>query len=73
MAGVRQFYMARVEPVIHLKTTEFLGKIILQEPKSAVGEPKKDASDLALWIDGSKLELGGAGAAVVWKNPASHS
>ena len=32
----------------------------------------KDVSDLALWSDGSKLESGEAGAAVVWKNSTSH-
>lgn len=45
---------------------------VIQEPKTAIGEAKKDVSDLALWSDGSKLESGGAGAAVVWKNSTSH-
>ena len=53
--------------MIHLKRTEFSGKIIIQEGKMAVGEALKDVSDLALWSDGSKAESGGAGAVVVWK------
>ena len=58
--------------MIHLKSPEFLGKVVIQEPKTAIGEAKKDVSDLALWSDGSKLESGGAGAAVVWKNSTSY-
>lgn len=58
--------------MIHLKPAEFPGKVVIQEPKTAIGEAKKDVSDLALWSDGSKLESGGAGAAVIWKNSTSH-
>ena len=61
-----------VEPVIHQKPTEFPGKIIIQEAKTAISEAKNDTSTLALWSDGSKVESGGAGAAVVWKNLSSH-
>lgn len=61
-----------VEPVIHLKPVEFLGKVIIQEPKVAIKEGKEDMSDLILWSEGSKGEAGGAGAAVAWKNFSSH-
>lgn len=61
-----------VEPVIHQIPTEFPGKIIIQETKTAISEAKNDTSTLALWSDGSKVESGGAGAAVVWKNLTSH-
>ena len=56
-----------VEPVIHLKPVEFIGKIIIQESKVAIKEAKEDMSDLIFWSDGSKREAGGAGAAVAWK------
>lgn len=59
-----------VEPVIRLKSTK--GKLLFKNQKTAIEEAQKDVSDLALWLDGSKLESGGAGAAVVWKNPVSH-
>lgn len=61
-----------VEPVVYQKLTEFPGKIIIQDGKTAILEAKKDLSTLALWTDGSKVESGGAGAAVAWKNPSSH-
>ena len=61
-----------VEPVIHQKPTEFSGKIIIQEAKTAISEAKKNTSTSALWSDGVKVESGGAGAAAVWKNPSSH-
>lgn len=60
-----------VEPVIHLSLAEFPGKIVVQESKTAKDEAQKDRSDLALWLEGSKLESGGSCAAAVWKNPAS--
>lgn len=61
-----------VEPVVHQKPMEFPGKIIIQEAKAVIWEAKNDRSCLALWSDESKVELDGAGTAVVWKNPASH-
>lgn len=57
--------MVRQEPI------EFPGKIIIQEAKTAIWEAKNDTSCLALWSDGSKGGSGGAGVAVVWKNPGS--
>ena len=62
-----------VEPVINLKHEEFPGRIIVQEPTTAISEDKKDKSDLALWSDGSKLASGSVGAAGVWKNSSFHS
>ena len=61
-----------VEPGLHLKPAEFLGKIIIHEAKVAIKEAQEDRSDLTLWSDGSKGESGGAGAAVVWKSFPSH-
>ena len=58
-----------VEPVIHLKPVEFIGKIIIQESKVAIKEAKED---MILWSDGSKREAEGAGAAVSWKSFLSY-
>lgn len=60
-----------MKPVIHLSLAEFPGKIVVQESKTAKDEAQKDRSDLALWLDGPKLESRGAGAAVELKSPAS--
>ena len=62
----------RVEPVIHLEPTKFLGKIIIQKQIMAIKKAKKDISDLILWSNEYKLESGGAGAIVVWKSFPSH-
>ena len=61
-----------VEPVMHLKPVEFVGKIIIQKSKVAIKQPKEDISDLILWSDGSKREAGGASAAVAWKSFPSY-
>ena len=61
-----------VEPVIQFKPAEFSGRIIIQEPKLAIKEAKADLSDLILCSDGSKLQSGGAEAAVVWRNCLLH-
>lgn len=61
-----------VEPVIHLKPTKFLRKIIIQEPKMAIKEAQKNILDLTLWSDGPKRESRGAGATVIWKSFPSH-
>ena len=39
----------------------------MEEKCRAIEEAKKDRADLILWCDGSKLNQGGTGAAVVWK------
>lgn len=51
-----------VEPVIHQILLEFLGKIIIQE---ATLKAKNNTSTLPLWLDVSKIEVGGAEAAVI--------
>ena len=61
-----------VEPVINVKHEEFPGRIIVQEPTTAILEAKKDESDLVLWSDGSKLQSGKVSIAVVWKNTLFH-
>ncbi len=62
-----------IELVIHQKHTEFPSKIIIKEIKTDISEAtKKDIFTLALWLDGSKVESGGAGTAIVWKNLSSH-
>lgn len=58
--------------MINLKPTELPSKIIIQEAKKATYEAQKDTSNLALWSNGSKVESGGVGAAIVWKNLTSH-
>ncbi len=52
-------------PCLMNRHEEFLGKISIQEPKAAVSDAQKNKSDLALWSDGSRLESGKVGAAVV--------
>lgn len=60
----------RVEPVVNLVDEKFPGRISIQEQAAAILEAQRDNSDLALWSDGSKLESGKVGAAVVWRNTA---
>ena len=57
-----------VEPVMNLRDEEFLGQLFIQEPTTAILEAQRDKSDLALWSDGSRLESGKVGAAVVWRD-----
>ena len=58
----------RVKLVGNLEQEKFLGKISIREPKAAISDTDKNRSDLALWSDGSRLESGKVGGAVVWKN-----
>lgn len=60
-----------MESVIQLMPGEFPEEILVQESKTANDEAQKKRYDLALCLDGSTLESGGAGAAVVSKNPVS--
>ena len=62
-----------VEPVVNLRDEKFVGKFSIHEPTVAILEAQRDNSDLALWSDGSKLESGKVGAAVVWKNTSADS
>ena len=45
----------------------FPGKIFMEEKCKAIEKAKKDHANLILWCDGSKLNQGGTGAAIVWK------
>ena len=47
----------------------FPGKICIEEKCKAIEIAKKadDRADLILWCDGSKLDQGETGAAVIWK------
>lgn len=58
-----------VKLVVHQKPIEFLNKIIIQERKVAIWDAKNNISYLALWLDGSKVELVGIKTTVIWKNP----
>lgn len=39
----------------------------MEEKSKAIKTAKGDQADFTLWCDGSKLDYGGTGAAVVWK------
>ena len=55
------------EPISTAPTRFFPGKLIVEEKSKAINLAKGEIADLILWCDGSKLDQGGAGAAVVWK------
>ncbi len=54
-----------VEPISAMPAQVFPGKIFIAEKSKATDIAKEDQADYALWCDGSKLDQGGAGAAVV--------
>ena len=58
-----------VEPILPMPIQSFPGKICMEEKCKAIEIAKKagDQADLTLWCDGSKLDQGGTGAAVIWK------
>ena len=58
-----------VEPILAMPVQFFPGKICIEERSKAIETAKKadDRANLSLWCDGSKLDQGEAGAAVVWK------
>lgn len=56
-----------VEPISALPVQAFPGKIFMEEKSKAIKTAKGDQADFTLWCDGSKLDYGGTGAAVVWK------
>ncbi len=45
----------------------FPGKIFIEEKSRAIDIAKCNRANVTLWCDGSKLDQGGAGAAVLWK------
>lgn len=55
------------EPSSTALTRCFPGKLIVEEKGKVINLAKGEIADLILWCDGSKLDQGGAGAAVVWK------
>ena len=56
-----------VEPISARPAQVFPGKIFIEEKSRATDIAKSSHADLNFWCDGSKLDQGGAGAAVVWK------
>ncbi len=56
------------EPVWAALYSVFPGELIIEDRKRAILEAKSRKAHLKLWCDGSKLDKGGIGAAVVWKN-----
>ena len=46
--------------------TELPLQTVLQPKREAVQEAKKDRDGVVLWADGSRLDIGKAGSAVVW-------
>ena len=57
----------RVEPILAMPAQVFPEKIFIKEKSRAIDIAKSNWASVALWCDGSKLDQGGAGAAVVWK------
>ncbi len=53
-----------VEPVVYQKLTEFPGKIVILDEKTAIFKAKKDLSTLALCINRSKVESWGVRDAI---------
>lgn len=54
-----------VEPISAMPLQVFPGKVFIEERSRAIRMAKENLSDLTLWCDGSKLDQGGTGAAVV--------
>lgn len=50
---------------------KFSGDIIIEAKKKALGEAKKYHTGHIIWVDGSKLSQGNAGAAACWKDKKS--
>ncbi len=63
-----------VEPVDGMRfTNKFSGTIIIEEEKRAVQEARRYRTGTVMWVDGSKLDQGNAGAAVCWKDKVSNN
>ena len=56
------------EPILASSESTFPGKLIIEEREKAIRKGTIGGPDLELWCDGSKLEKGDTGAAVVWKS-----
>ena len=62
-----------VEPVEIIKpSTNFVGKVIIDNKTQALKEGRKNHAGLTMWTDGSKLSNGRCGAAVCWKDIKSN-
>ena len=57
----------RTEPILASSRLIFPVKLIVEGRDKAIREGTTGGPDLELWCDGSKLDTGGTGAAVVWK------
>lgn len=56
------------EPILASSRSAFPRKLIIEGREKAIRERTIGGPDLELWCDGSKLDKGGTGAAVVWKS-----
>ena len=54
-----------VEPISAIPPQVFPGKVFMEDKNGAIQMAKEELADLTLWCDGSKLDQGGTGAAVV--------
>ncbi len=55
----------RTEPIWTIPSSVFPGELIIEDINRAILEAKAGSGNLKLWCDGSKLDNGGTGAAVV--------
>ena len=59
------------EPVRATPSSIFPGELIIEDRNKAILDAESGKAHLKLWCDGSKLDKGGTGAAVVWKDHIS--
>ena len=63
-------YAGRTENIVLLESPETLdGELVQEEEAEAKEEAEKARPGLTMFTDGSRLDNGAAGYAVVWKNP----
>lgn len=55
------------EPISAMSLCVFPGKVLVEERSRAIQMAKQELANLTLWCDRSKLDQGGIGAAVVWR------
>ena len=60
-----------IEPVRATSSSIFPGELIIEDRNRAILDAESGKAYLKLWFDGSKLDKGGTGAAVVWKDHIS--
>ena len=61
------------EPIQTVSNSVSLEELIIEDRKKAIVEAKSGKAHFNLWCDGSKLEKGGTGVAVVWKSHISQN